>query len=78
MVASLRYLRHRLHLQATFPSPLASDRAELHGCPATGALRSRPALRPAWSSDASVTLMRWVSICYGRGEGGRVPQQSAL
>lgn len=43
------------------------------------ALGSGLALHPARSSDAGVTLIRWVSICYGGGresEGG-VPPASA-
>lgn len=44
------------------------------------ALEPGLALHPARSSDAGVTLIRWVSICYGGGgrrRGGGVPPVSA-
>ena len=69
VVTHLYDWRHRPHLQATPPSALASPwarAARLPGNPCL-ALGSGLALHPARSSDAGVTLIRWVSICYGGG-----------
>lgn len=69
VVTHLYDWRHRLHLQATPPSALTSPGARaalLPGNPCL-ALGSGLALHPARSSDAGVTLVRWVSICYGGG-----------
>lgn len=89
VVTHLYDWRHRPHLQATPPSALASPCARAARLPSNPflALGSGLALHPARSSDAGVTLIRWVSICYG-GEERReeeeeefplwVPKPSAL
>lgn len=45
----------------------ASPRTKPHGCPATSALRSRPASRPTRSADAGVTSLKCCQFVMGGG-----------